>query len=43
MQATKIHAFNNGIEHYGVNKKIHESNLVLVIMFFGFQREINHT
>jgi hypothetical protein len=30
-------------EHYGVNKRIHKNNLVLVIMFCDFQRAISHT
>ncbi len=30
--------FNNGIEHYGVNKRIQKNSLVLVIMFYGFQK-----
>jgi hypothetical protein len=35
--------FNNGIEHYGINKKIQRSNSILVIMLCGFQMEISHT
>jgi hypothetical protein len=39
----KLHEFSNGIEHYGVNKKILKNSLVLVIILCGFQKEINHT
>jgi hypothetical protein len=35
----KLQEFNSGIEHYGVNKKIQKYSLVLVIMFYDFQRD----
>jgi hypothetical protein len=35
--------FSNGVEHYGFNKRFQRNNLVLVIMFCGFQKEISHT
>jgi hypothetical protein len=35
--------FSSGIEHYGVSKRIQKSDLVLVTMLCGFEREINHT
>jgi hypothetical protein len=39
----KLMVFNSGMEHYGVSKRINKSGSILVIMFCGFQREINHT
>jgi hypothetical protein len=39
----KLMVFSSGIEHYGVSKRIQKSSSILVIMFYGFQREINHT
>jgi hypothetical protein len=39
----KLQEFKNGIEHYGINKRIQKNSLILVIMLCGFQRAINHT
>ncbi len=39
----KLQEFSSGIKHYGVSKRIWKKNLVLVIMFCGFQRAKNHT
>jgi hypothetical protein len=39
----KLQELNSGIEHYGVDKRIHKSNSVLVIILCGFPRVISHT
>jgi hypothetical protein len=43
MQVAKTIVISNGIEHYGIEKEIHKSSSVLVIVLCGFQKEISHT
>ncbi len=38
-----VMVFNSGIEHYGVSKRIQKNSSILVIILYGFQREISHT
>jgi len=43
MQVVETIGITNGIEYYGVSKKIQKNCSILVIMLCGFQKEINHT